>query len=86
MPELIESINGAMKKQLGNTNITFSLNPQTHKVNVTMAKLHYITLYGQLSKILGFGGEDIKVRKSSESLRVSNLHDIASIFVYCNIV
>ena len=54
MPELIESINTAMEKELGNTNITFSLNPRTHKVNVTMAKNHYIALYGQLSKTLGF--------------------------------
>ena len=86
MPELLESINTAMKKELGNTNITFSLNPRTHKVKVTMAKNHYIALYGQLSKILGFGGGDIKVRKSSESPYLSDLHDIASIFIYCNIV
>ena len=76
----------AMKKELGNTNITFSLNPRTHKVKVTMAKDHYIALYGQLSKMLGFGGGDIKVRKSSESPYVSDLHDIASIFAYCDIV
>ena len=86
MPELLESINTAMKKELGNTNITFSLNPRTHKVKVTMAKNHYIALYGQLSKMLGFGGGDIKVQKSSESPYVSDLHNIASIFVYCNIV
>ena len=86
MPELIESINTAMEKELGNTNITFSLSPRTHKINVTMAKNHYIALYGQLSKMLGFEGGDIKVRKSSESPCVSDLHDIASIFVYCNIV
>ena len=36
--------------------------------------------------MLGFGGGDTKVRKSSESPYVSDLHDIASIFVYCNIV
>ena len=86
MSELIKSINTAMEKELGNTNITFSLNPRTHKVNVTMAKKHYIALYGQLSKMLGFGGGDIKVRKSSESPYLSYLHDTASIFVYCNIV
>ena len=86
MPELLESINTATKKELGNTSIRFSLNPRTHKVNVTMAKKHYIALYGQLSKMLGFGGGDIKVRKSSESPYLSDLHDIASIFVYCDIV
>ena len=87
MSELVASINTAMEKELGNTNmIKFSLNPRTHKVNVTLAKKHYIALYGQLSKMLGFGGGDTKVRKSSESPYVSDLHDIASIFVYCNIV
>ena len=30
--------------------------------------------------------EEIYIRKSSESSYVSDLHDIASIFVYCNIV
>ena len=48
MAELIESINTAMHKDLGNNNITFSLNPRTHKVNVTLAKKHYIMLYGPL--------------------------------------
>ena len=86
MAELIQSINTAMHKDLGNTNITFSLSPRTHKVNVALAKKHYIMLYGQLSKMLGYGGEDINIRKSSESPKVSDLHDIASIFVYCNIV
>ena len=86
MAKLIESINTAMHKDLGNTNITFSLNPRTHKVNVTLAKKHYIMLYGQLSKMLRYGGEDIKIRKLSESPYLSDLHDIASFFVYWNIV
>ena len=85
MAGLIEPISTAMHKDLGNTNITFYLSPRTHKVNVTLAKKHYIMLYGQLSKMLGYG-EDIKIRKSSESPYMSDLHDIASIFVYCNIV
>ena len=67
MPEVIETINAAMKKELGNTNITFSFNPRTHKVNVALAAKHCIGLYGQLTKILGFGGGDIKARKSKES-------------------
>ena len=86
MPELIESINAAMKKELRNTNITFSFNPRTHKVGAALATKHCVGLYGQLAKILGFGGGDIKIQKSKESPYVSDLHDIASIFVYCNIV
>ena len=86
MPELIKSINTAMKKELGNTNITFSFNPRTHKVGVTLATKHCVGLYGQLSKILGFGGEDVKVRISKESPYVAELHSITSIYVYCNIV
>ena len=66
MTELIKSINTAMHKELGNTNITFSFNPRTHKVSVTLAKKYCVGLYGQLSKILGYGGGDVKVRKSKE--------------------
>ena len=86
MTELIKSINTAMKKELGNTNITFSFNPRIHKVSVTLATKHCVGLYGQLSKILGFGGGDVKVRKSKESPYVAELHGITSIYVYCNIV
>ena len=86
MSELIESINTALEKELGNINIAFALNPRTHTVKLTIDKNHHIALHGQLSKMLGFGGGDIKIRKSSESPYVSDLHDIASIFVYCNIV
>ena len=85
MPELIKSINAAMKKELTNNNITFSFNPRTHKVKVILAAKHYIALHGQLAKILGFG-EDVKVRKSKESPYVAELHSITSIYVYCNIV
>ena len=78
----IKSINTAMKKELGNTNITFSFNPRTHKVSVTLAKKYGVRLYGQLSKILGYGGGDVKVRKSKESPYVTDLHGITSIYVY----
>ena len=86
MTELIKSINTAMKEELGNTNITFSFNPRTHKVSVTLATKYCVGLYGQLSKILGYGGEDVKVRKSKESPYEADLYGITSIYVYCNIV
>ena len=70
---------------MGNTNITFSFNPRTHEVSVTLAKKYCVRLYGQLSKILGYGGE-VKVRKSKESPYVADLHGITSVYVYCNIV
>ena len=86
MTELIKSINTAMHKELGNTNITFSFNPRTHKVSVTLATKYCVGLYGQLSKILGYGGGDVKVRKSKKSPYVADLHGTTSIYVYCNIV
>ena len=87
IPELIKSINAAMKKELKNNNITFSFNPRTHKVKVTLATKHCVGLYGQLAKILGFGGGgDLKILKSKESPYVAELHSITSIYVYCNIV
>ena len=86
MPELIKSINAAMKKELKNSNITFLFNPRTHKVKVTLAAKRCVELYGQMAKILGFGGEDLKILKSKESPYVAELHSITSIYVYCNIV
>ena len=86
VPELIKSINAAMKKELKDNSITFAFNPRTHKVKVTLAPKHYITLYGQMSKILGFGGDDLKILKSKESPHVAELHSITSIYIYCNIV
>ena len=87
IPELIKAINAAMKKELKNNNITFSYNLRTHKVKVTLAAKHCVGLYGQLSKILGFGGGgDLKIRKTKESPYVAELHGITSIYVYCNIV
>ena len=59
VPELIKSINAAMKKELKNNSITFAFNPRTHKVKVTLAPKHYIALYGQMSKILGNSEETI---------------------------
>ena len=53
---------------------------------MTLAKKYCVGLYGQLSKILGYGGVDVKVRKSKESPYVADLHGITSIYVYCNIV
>ena len=75
-----------MKKELKNNNITFSFNPRTHKVKVTLAAKHYIALFGQMTKILGFGGDDLKILKSKESPYVAELHSITFIYVYCNIV
>ena len=76
-----------MKKELKNNNITFSFNPRAHKVKVTLAANHYIALYGQMAKILGFGGGgDVKILKSKESPYVAELHSTTSIYVYCNTV
>ena len=48
---------------------------------------HCDGLYGQLSRILGFGGGgDLKIRKTKESPYVAELHSITSIYIYCNIV
>ena len=86
IPELIKSINAAMKKELTNNNIAFSYNPRTHKVKVTLAAKHHIYLREQLARILGFGGKDLKIRKTQECPYVAELQIITSIYVYCDIV
>ena len=82
MPELLESINIAMKKELENTNVTFPFNPRTHKVKVALAPDHCVGLYGQFAKMLGFGGEFIKVRKSCRICMIS--HPILFIAIFFN--
>ena len=86
IPELIKSINAAMKNELKNNNVAFSYNLRTHKVKVTLAAKHQILLRSQMAKILGFGGDDIKIRKSQESPNVAELQIITSVYVYCDIV
>ena len=72
--ELIKSINAA------------KFNPRTEKTGVTLPPSYYGMLYEKLSKILGYGGRHIKIRKSTESSYVADLFGITSIFVYCDIV
>ena len=86
VPDLIKAINTAMHKEFGNTKITFSFNPRTEKIKITLAPLHYVKLCGKLSAMLGYGGADIKIRKSGESPYVADLFGITSIYVYCDIV
>ena len=76
-----------MKKELeSDGKITFTFNPRTEKTDVILAPSYYIMLYGRLSKILGYGGIHIKIRKSTESSYVVDLFGITSIFVYCDVV
>ena len=86
VPELIKTINAAMKKELKNNNVVLSYNLRTHKVKVTLAPKHYILFRPQMARILGFGGDDIKILKSKGSPYVAELQTITSIYVYCNIV
>ena len=86
VPELIKAINAAMKKELKNNNVVLSYNLRTHKVKVTLAPKHYILFRPQMARILGFGGDDIKILKSQESPNVAELQIITSIYVYCDIV
>ena len=76
-----------MKKELeSDGKITFTFNPRTEKTDVILAPSYYVMLYGRLSKILGYGGIHIKIRKSTERSYVVDLFGITSIFVYCDIV
>ena len=86
VPKLIKAINPAMKKELKNNNAVLSYNLRTHKVKVTLAPKHYILFRPQMARILGFGGDDIKILKSQESPNVAELQIITSIYVYCDIV
>ena len=85
--DLIAAVNKALVKETGNRNITVSFDPRTAKVKVTIKQRGCIlALATRMSAMLGFGGKDVKIKKTTESPYVSDLFGITTIYVYCNIV
>ena len=83
--DLIDVINKTLLAALGNDSIHLTFNPRTTKVKVYIKKKHGLASFSKLSRMLGFGGEDTKLLKTTESPFVANLFGITPIYVYCNI-
>ena len=86
MADLVKSVNAALKRNTGNDNIRLTYNARTEKVTVHVKNSHQLVLMGRLSIILGFGGEEIKITKTTTSPYVADLNGTAMIYFYCDIV
>ena len=84
--DFIDAINKAFLNKLQNENIKFSFNPRTGKVKVTLAPDHKVAFFGNMSTMLGYGGETTKVQQTRESPYIADLFRITAIYVYCDIV
>ena len=82
----IDAINKTLLAALGNDSIHMVFNPRTAKVKVYIKKEHGLAFFDKLSRMFGFGGEDTKLLKTTESPYVADLFGITAIYVYCNIV
>ena len=85
MADLVKSINAALKRNTGNDNIRLTCNARK-KVTVHVKNSHQLVLMGRLSIILGFGGEEIKITKTTTSTYVTDLNGTVMIYFYCDIV
>ena len=86
MNDLVKSVNVALKRNTGNDNIRLAYNARTEKLTVHVKNSHQLVIIGRLSIILGFGGEEIKITKTTTSPYVAYLNGTAMINFYCDIV
>jgi hypothetical protein len=86
MNDLVKSINTTLKKETKNDNIKLAYNARTEKVTVHLKNGCQLVIRGRMSIILGFGGKELKIDKTTASSYVTDLHGLLTIYVYCNIV
>jgi hypothetical protein len=86
MNDVVKSVNVALKKETKNDNIRLTYNVRTEKVTVHLKNGYQLVITGRMSIILGFGGKEIKLIKTTISPYVADLHGSMTIYVYCNIV
>ena len=76
-----------MVKEIGNDGIKLAYNPRTEKVTVHLKRGYQLGITKKFSIILGFGGKETKITKTTVSPYVADLNGaMTSIYVYCNIV
>ena len=85
--EMIKAINTALETEgsVGD-NLVLSYNDKIGKVKVSIKNRHQFSVKGRMSRILGFGGKDVTIDKTTESPYVAELPLTSTIYVYCNIV
>ena len=85
MQELIKAANKALSRNVSD-NIKMTYNAFTGKVTVQIKSGFQFAVKKPLSIILGFGGKDVMLKKTTESPYVADLTTVSTIYVYCDIV
>ena len=85
MQELIKAANKALSRNVSD-NIKLTYNAFTGKVTVQIKNGFQFAVMKPLSIILGFGGKDVILKKTTESPYVADLTTVSTIYVYCDIV
>ena len=83
--DLVKAINKALARVV-NDNIKLTYNSLNGKVTVQLKNGHQVFLVGKLSIILGFGGKDTYITKTTVSPYVVDLAIVSTIYVYCDVV
>ncbi|CAB4011694.1 Hypothetical predicted protein [Paramuricea clavata] len=85
--DLIAAVNRTLEKKTGNRGIALAFDPRTTKMKVTISQRGYMLgLATKMSAMLGFGGIDMKIKKTTTSPYVADLLDITTVYIYCDIV
>ena len=85
MQELIKAANKALSRNVSD-NIKLTYNAFTGKVTVQIKNGFQFAVMKPLLIILGFGGKDVMLKKTTESPYVADLTTVSTIYVYCDIV
>ena len=85
MKDLIKSINKILSKDT-HGNVTMTFNARTEKITVHLKNGYQVVITGRMSIILGFGGRELKITKTTVSPYVADLRGTMSIYIYCDIV
>ena len=72
--ELVKSVNASLKKETKNDNVRLSHNVRTEKVTIHIKNGYQMVITGRMSIILGFGGKEVKITKTTISPYVADLH------------
>ena len=85
MEGLIKATSTALAKDV-NDNIVLKYNSVTGKATVKLKNGYQLGFIGGLSVVFGFGGNDTKVLKMTESPYVADLAAMSTIYIYCKIL
>ena len=86
MQDLVKATNKAPKAEIHNDNIKLTFNAVTGKVTVQLKSGYQLILTGRMSIILGFGGKEVKITKTTVSPYMADLFDMSTIYIYSDVV